>query len=174
MKKIETKNSHANVPLSVIAERFNTVKHHFFYYWSLWVNRCCYCFFYLLCHAYRSALLLLFDITVPLLFICFSTSPIPYISFFCIYTHKKILNFSISNISEQQQKSSALQRYSDNAMLQFSLSHNALSHWRKLLLVKVIVSSSLEPLSHPEVITLSKFGPLSLSKCYRSGTWCQQ
>jgi hypothetical protein len=36
-------------------------------------------------------------------------------------------------------------------MLQFALSHNALAQWKK-----VIASSSLEPLSHPEVIALSK------------------
>ncbi len=41
----------------------------------------------------------------------------------------------------------ALKHYSDNAMLHFELSHNALAQWRK-----VITSSLLEPLLHHCII----------------------
>jgi hypothetical protein len=55
-----------------------------------------------------------------------------------------------------------VQRYSHNATLQFALSHNALAQWKKLSLLKVIISSSFDLLSHPEVIALSKFEQISL------------
>jgi hypothetical protein len=44
-------------------------------------------------------------------------------------------------------------------MLQFAFLHNALAQWRK-----VIASSLLEKLTHPKVIAVSKFEPLSLLK----------
>ncbi len=46
-----------------------------------------------------------------------------------------------------------------NTTLHFVLSHNALALRRK-----IIASISLEPLSHPQVIVLPKFVPLSLLK----------
>jgi hypothetical protein len=69
-----------------------------------------------------------------------------------MYTPNKIINFPISSTLEEHQKSSSAHvkpKYSNNTRLQFALSLKAIAQLRKVLLLKVIISSSLEPLSHP-------------------------
>ncbi len=63
----------------------------------------------------------------------------------------------------------ALKHYSNNIMLHFALLLNALARRRK-----VIASISPEPLSHPSVIALSKFEPLSLLKLIALDSWHKQ
>ncbi len=82
-------------------------------------------------------------------------------------TLKQDILFFISSTLELHQKSSAL---SDTTLQQKSYVYNfryriTLQHGEeKLSLLKVTASSSLEPLSQPKFITLSKSEPISLLK----------
>jgi hypothetical protein len=73
-----------------------------------------------------------------------------------LYTENK---FSIKS-----RRDLALQHYSDNVALHFALSQNALAQRKKVIASKKFASSSLEQLSHPKVIGLSKLALLSLLK----------
>jgi hypothetical protein len=53
--------------------------------------------------------------------------------------------------TQQKLSEPRVQHYSDNAMLQITLSHNSSAQWRKVV---AFTSSSLKPLSHPKVMAV--------------------